>query len=84
MRKMKGDLERCSEEMGDIRSPMQLGARRNGVIRRLAKDNRFSLNLPPSMLTVRQWASLFDFMVRLVPQGRWPHAKRRTRREIRG
>jgi 23S rRNA (adenine-N6)-dimethyltransferase len=53
-------------------------------LRRLAKENRFSLDLPPSMLTVRQWASLFDFMVRLVPQGRWPHAKRRTRREIRG
>jgi 23S rRNA (adenine-N6)-dimethyltransferase len=53
-------------------------------LRRLAKDNRFSLELPPSMLTVRQWASLFDFMVTLVPQGRWPHAKRRTRREIRG
>ena len=53
-------------------------------LRRLAKDNRFSLDLPPSMLTVRQWASLFDCMIRLVPQGRWPHAKRRTRREIRG
>jgi hypothetical protein len=31
MRKMKGDLERCSEETGDIRSPMRVAARRNGV-----------------------------------------------------
>jgi hypothetical protein len=31
MRKMKGDPERCSEEMGDIRSPMRVAARRNGV-----------------------------------------------------
>ena len=36
-------------------------------LRRLAKDNRFTLDLPPSMLTVRQWASLFDFMVRMLP-----------------
>jgi 23S rRNA (adenine-N6)-dimethyltransferase len=43
-------------------------------LRRLAKDNRFALDLPPSMLTVRQWASLFDFMVRIIPQDRWPHA----------
>jgi 23S rRNA (adenine-N6)-dimethyltransferase len=52
-------------------------------LRRLAKDNRFTLDLPPSMLTVRQWASLFDFMVRMVPQDRWPHAKQPARREKR-
>src|SRR5215208_366530 len=50
-------------------------------LRRLAKDNRFTLDLPPSMLTVRQWTSLSDFMVRMVPQDRWPHAKQHARRE---
>lgn len=49
-------------------------------LRRLAKDNGFALDLPPSMLTVRQWASLFDFMVGMVPQDRWPHAKQHARR----
>ena len=44
-------------------------------LRRLAQDNSFALDLPPSMLTVRQWSSLFDFMVRMVPQDRWPQAK---------
>src|SRR5918993_1260206 len=43
-------------------------------LRRLARDNRFALDSPPSMLTVHQWASLFDFMVRIIPQDRWPHA----------
>ncbi|HEX6710897.1 MAG TPA: 23S ribosomal RNA methyltransferase Erm [Rubrobacter sp.] len=41
-------------------------------LRRLASANEFSLDLSPSMLTVRQWASIFDFMVRMVPQDRWP------------
>jgi len=45
-------------------------------LRRLAKDNLFTLDSSPSMLTVHQWSSLFDFMVRKVPQDRWPHAKR--------
>jgi 23S rRNA (adenine-N6)-dimethyltransferase len=45
-------------------------------LRRLARDNRFALDSPPSMLTVHQWASLFDFMTRMVPQDRWPPAKR--------
>jgi 23S rRNA (adenine-N6)-dimethyltransferase len=49
-------------------------------LRRLAKDNGFALDLPPSMLTVRQWASLFDFMVGMVPQYRWPNAKQHARR----
>ena len=49
-------------------------------LRRLAKDNGFALDLPPSMLTVRQWASLFDFMVGMVPQDRWPNAKQHARR----
>jgi 23S rRNA (adenine-N6)-dimethyltransferase len=47
---------------------------------RLAKVNGFALDLPPSMLTVRQWASLFDFMVGMVPQYRWPNAKQHARR----
>jgi 23S rRNA (adenine-N6)-dimethyltransferase len=45
-------------------------------LRRLARDNRFALDSPPSMLTVHQWASLFGFMIRTVPQNRWPTAKR--------
>ena len=52
-------------------------------LRRLAKDNEFSLDLPPSMLTVRQWASIFDFMVRMVPHGLWPSPERQVRRELR-
>jgi 23S rRNA (adenine-N6)-dimethyltransferase len=45
-------------------------------LRRLARDNRFALDSPPSMLTVHQWASLFGFMIRMVPQDRWPPVKR--------
>ena len=41
-------------------------------IRRLALDNGFSTDSPPSKLTVHQWASIFEFMVRAVPQSRWP------------
>jgi 23S rRNA (adenine-N6)-dimethyltransferase len=50
-------------------------------LRRLARDNEFSLDLPPSMLTVNQWASVFDFMVWMVPQERWPSSKRHAKRE---
>ena len=50
-------------------------------LRRLAIDNAFSLESSPSTLTVRQWASLFDFMVGMVPQDRWPSPKRHVRRE---
>src|SRR5829696_8846981 len=42
--------------------------------------HRFTLDLPPSMLTVRQWASLFDLRVRMVPQDQWPYAKQHARR----
>lgn len=52
-------------------------------LRRLAKDNEFSLDLPPSMLTVRQWASVFESMILMVPHDRWPSAKRHARRERR-
>ncbi|HET7270219.1 MAG TPA: 23S ribosomal RNA methyltransferase Erm [Rubrobacter sp.] len=52
-------------------------------LRRLAKDNKFSLDLPPSMLTVCQWASVFDFMVRMVPQNLWPSPEYQARRERR-
>lgn len=52
-------------------------------LRRLASDNEFSLDLAPSMLTVRQWASVFDFMVRMVPKNLWPSPVRQARRELR-
>lgn len=52
-------------------------------LRRLAKDNEFSLDLPPSMLTVRQWTNVFDFMIRMVPQDHWPSPKRHARRKRR-
>ena len=48
---------------------------------RLARENRFSLDWPPSMLTVNRWASVFDFMIRTVPSGRWLSAKRDAKRE---
>jgi hypothetical protein len=32
---------------------------------------------------VHQWANVFDLMVRIVPQYRWPSPKRHARREIR-
>lgn len=41
-------------------------------IKHLARNNGFSADRPPSRITVEQWASLFDFMVRSVPRGRWP------------
>jgi 23S rRNA (adenine-N6)-dimethyltransferase len=41
-------------------------------IRRLAHDNGFSADSFPSQLTVYQWANIFEFMVRTVPQSRWP------------
>lgn len=34
-------------------------------LRRLARDNEFSLGFSPSMLTAHQWASVFDSMIRL-------------------
>ncbi len=52
-------------------------------LRRLANDNAFSLDSSPSTLTVRQWASLFHFMVGMVAQDRWPSARRYARRERR-
>lgn len=56
-------------------------------IRRLAHDNGFSTGSFPSQLTVHQWASVFGFMVRAVPQSRWPlprTAKRGIERTGRG
>ena len=72
-------FEGCGNSVGKVLGPTFTRTQ----LRRLAKDNRFTLDLPPSMLTVRQWASLFDFMVRMVPQDRWPHAKQPARREKR-
>jgi len=48
-------------------------------IRRLAHDNGFSTDSFSSQLTVYQWVAIFEFMVRAVPQHRWP----RSRTEIR-
>lgn len=44
-------------------------------ILRLARDNGFSTGSFPSQLTVHQWAAVFKFMVRAVPQHRWPGAR---------
>ncbi len=52
-------------------------------LRRLAKDNGFSVDSFPSMLTVRRWAGVFDSMIRMVPWDRWPSARREARRESR-
>lgn len=48
---------------------------------KLAKDSGFSLDFPPSMLTVHQWSSVFEFMMRMAPQDRWPSVKRQAKRE---
>lgn len=48
---------------------------------KLARDSGFSLDFPPSMLTVHQWARVFEVMMRMAPQGRWPSAKREAKRE---
>ena len=48
-------------------------------LRRLAHDSGFSTGSFPAHLTVYQWAAVFGFMVRAVPQHRWP----RSRTEIR-
>jgi 23S rRNA (adenine-N6)-dimethyltransferase len=52
-------------------------------LRRLASDNGFTLDSSPSMLTVRQWASVFDCMVRMVPPDLWPSLGHQARRERR-
>ncbi len=50
-------------------------------LRRLARDNAFVLDVPPSCLTVHQWASVFDFMIRTVPRDLWPTIRCHVRRE---
>ena len=50
-------------------------------LRRLAKENGFSLDWAPSMLTAHRWAAVFDFMIRTAPRDLWPSAKRDARRE---
>jgi 23S rRNA (adenine-N6)-dimethyltransferase len=52
-------------------------------LRRLARDNGFSLRFSPSMLTVHQWARLFDSMMSLAPRNRWPSARWHAKRESR-
>lgn len=49
-------------------------------LRRLVRDNGFSLDFPPSRLTVHQWASVFHTMILMVPQDRWPAVGREKRR----
>lgn len=41
-------------------------------IRRLAHDNGFSTDSFPTRLTVHQWVSVFEFMIRAAPKNRWP------------
>ncbi len=55
------------------------------VLRPVFTSKGFSTDSFPSRLTVHQWASVFEFMVRAVPQSRWPttgpaarHAVERT------
>jgi 23S rRNA (adenine-N6)-dimethyltransferase len=45
-------------------------------LRKLASDNKFSLDSHPSALTVRQWTSIFDCMVKMSPRDRWPRVER--------
>lgn len=45
-------------------------------LRRLASDNEFSPGSYPSALTVRQWASIFEFMLTTIPRDRWPRVER--------
>ncbi len=52
-------------------------------LRRLARDNGFSLDSAPSMLTVHQWANVFDFMILMTPRDRWPSPRRQAKRESR-
>jgi hypothetical protein len=52
-------------------------------LRRLARANGVSLDSFPSMLTVDQWTSVFDFMIRMVPWDRWPSSRREAKRESR-
>ena len=52
-------------------------------IRRLAHDNGFSTDSFPSRLTVYQWVSIFQFMVRAVPQSRWPMPESTAKHDIR-
>jgi 23S rRNA (adenine-N6)-dimethyltransferase len=43
---------------------------------RLARDNGFSVDFFPSMITAHQWASVFDVMIQRVPRDRWPSPRR--------
>ena len=52
-------------------------------LRRLARDNGFSLDCFPSMLTVRQWASVFGSMMMIAPRSRWPSSRGQAKRESR-
>jgi 23S rRNA (adenine-N6)-dimethyltransferase len=47
-------------------------------LRRLARDNGFSLDFSPSTLTVHQWAGVFHLMILLTPRDRWPSLRRQA------
>ncbi len=49
-------------------------------LRRLARDNGFSLCFSPSMLTVHQWVRVFDAMMLLASRDRWPSPRRQAKR----
>jgi 23S rRNA (adenine-N6)-dimethyltransferase len=67
----------CGNTVGRVLQPILAKTQ----LHRLARDNGFSPDSSPSMLTAHQWASVFDFMIRMVPRYRWPSASRHARRE---
>ncbi|MDQ4126860.1 MAG: 23S ribosomal RNA methyltransferase Erm [Actinomycetota bacterium] len=52
-------------------------------LRGLARANEFSLDCFPSMLTVHQWATVFDSMILMTSRDRWPSPRRQVKRESR-
>jgi 23S rRNA (adenine-N6)-dimethyltransferase len=67
----------CGNTVGRVLRPILTKVQ----LRRLVRDNGFSPDVNPSMLTPHQWASVFGFMIRIVPRARWPSASRHARRE---
>ena len=65
---VRGTFDGCGNVVGRALRPVFTKKQ----IRRLANDNGFSTDSLPSRLTVYQWVSIFQFMVRAVPQSRWP------------
>jgi 23S rRNA (adenine-N6)-dimethyltransferase len=65
---VRGAFDGRGNTVGKVLSPVFTRKQ----IRRLAHDNGFFADSFPSRLTVHQWASVFEFMVRAVPRSRWP------------